>query len=72
MAELVVLSGRNALAAHADAEDKKDALIQGPFGGAQKMSIINEPISLKKLNSLTRLLYNTYFFVYLQQITITK
>ena len=27
---------RNALAAHADAEDKQDALIQGPLGGTQK------------------------------------
>ena len=27
---------RNALAAHVDAEDKKDALIQGPLGGKQK------------------------------------
>ena len=33
---------RNALAAHVDADDKKDALIQGPHGGAQKMTIINE------------------------------
>ena len=33
---------RNALAAHVDAEDKKDALIQGPLGGAQTMTIINE------------------------------
>ena len=33
---------RNALAAHVDAEDKKDALIQGPLGGTQKMTIINE------------------------------
>ena len=33
---------RNALAAHVDKEDKKDALIQGPLGGAQRMTIINE------------------------------
>ena len=33
---------RNALAAHVDKEDKKDALIQGPLGGTQKMTIINE------------------------------
>lgn len=33
---------RNALAAHVDSEDKKDALIQGPLGGAQKMTVINE------------------------------
>ena len=33
---------RNALAAHVDAEDKKDALIQGPLGGTQMMTIINE------------------------------
>ena len=33
---------RNALAAHVDAEDKKDALIQGPLGGTQTMTIINE------------------------------
>ena len=29
---------RNALAAHVDAEDKEDALIQGPLGGTQKKS----------------------------------
>ena len=34
--------GRNALAIHVDAEDKKDALIQGPLGGTQKTIIINE------------------------------
>ena len=34
--------GQNALAAHVDEEDKKDALIQGPLGGTQKMTIINE------------------------------
>jgi prophage antirepressor-like protein len=33
---------RNAIAAHVDAEDTKDALIQGPLGGPQKMTIINE------------------------------
>ena len=33
---------RNALAAHVDEEDKKDALIQGPLGGTQKMILINE------------------------------
>ena len=33
---------RNALAAHVDKEDKKDALIQGPLGGTQEMTIINE------------------------------
>ena len=33
---------RNALAAQVDKEDKKDALIQGPLGGTQKMTIINE------------------------------
>ena len=30
---------RNALAAHVDKEDKKDALIQGPLGGTQKMEL---------------------------------
>ena len=33
---------RNALAVHVDVEDKKDALIQGPLVGSQKMTIINE------------------------------
>ena len=33
---------RNALSAHVDAEDKKDAPIQGAPGGTQKMTIINE------------------------------
>lgn len=33
---------RNAIAAHVDAEDKKDAPIQGDHGGIQKMTIINE------------------------------
>ena len=33
---------RNALAVHVEDEDKKDALIQGPLGGTQKMTVINE------------------------------
>lgn len=33
---------RNAIAAHVDEEDKKDAPIQGDLGGTQKMTIINE------------------------------
>ena len=33
---------RNALSVHVDEEDKKDALIQGPLGGTQKMTVINE------------------------------
>lgn len=33
---------RNAIAAHVDEEDKKDAPIQGPLGGEQTMTIINE------------------------------
>jgi prophage antirepressor len=33
---------RNAIAAHVDNEDKKDALIQGDLGGTQKMTVINE------------------------------
>ena len=33
---------RNALAVHVDGEDKKGALNQGPLGGAQKMTVINE------------------------------
>lgn len=33
---------RNAIAAHVDAEDKKDAPIQGDLGGTQEMTIINE------------------------------
>ena len=33
---------RNALATHVDKEDKKDALIQGPLGGTQQMTNINE------------------------------
>jgi len=41
-ATLGYAKGRNALAAHVDEEDKKDALIQGPLGGPQKMTIINE------------------------------
>lgn len=33
---------RNAIAAHVDEEDRKDASIQGDLGGAQMMTIINE------------------------------
>lgn len=33
---------RNAISAHVDGEDKKDALIQGPLGGTQTMTVINE------------------------------
>ncbi len=33
---------RNALSSHVEADDKKDALIQGPLGGRQTMTIINE------------------------------
>ncbi len=33
---------RNAISAHVDPEDKKDAPIQGTLGGTQKMTIINE------------------------------
>ena len=33
---------RNALATHVDEEDKKEALIQGPLGGPQTMTVINE------------------------------
>lgn len=33
---------RNAISAHVDPEDKKDAPIQGPLGGTQTMTIINE------------------------------
>lgn len=33
---------RNAIAAHVDEEDKKDAPIQGTLGGMQEMTIINE------------------------------
>ena len=33
---------RNAISVHVAEEDKKDALIQGPLGGAQTMTIINE------------------------------
>ena len=33
---------RNAIAVHVDDEDKRDALIQGPLGGKQNMTIINE------------------------------
>ena len=33
---------RNAIAAHVDEEDKKDAPIQGDLGGIQEMTVINE------------------------------
>ena len=33
---------RNAIAAHVDGEDKKDAPIQGDLGGIQNMTLINE------------------------------
>lgn len=33
---------RNAISAHVDPEDKKDAPIQGPLGGTQTMTVINE------------------------------
>ena len=33
---------RNAIAAHVDSEDKKDAPIQGDLGGTQTMTLINE------------------------------
>ena len=33
---------RNAIATHVDDDDKKDAPIQGPLGGEQNMTIINE------------------------------
>lgn len=33
---------RNAIAAHVDEEDKKDAPIQGDLGGTQEMTLINE------------------------------
>ena len=33
---------RNAIATHVDDEDKKDAPIQGDFGGTQLMTLINE------------------------------
>lgn len=33
---------RNAIATHIDSEDKKDAPIQGPLGGVQEMTVINE------------------------------
>ncbi len=33
---------RNALSSHVEVDDKKDALIQGPLGGRQKMTNINE------------------------------
>ena len=36
------VKSRNAIQMHIDAEDKKDALIQGEVGGTQKMTVINE------------------------------
>ena len=33
---------RNAISVHVAEEDKKDALIQGPLGGTQTMTVINE------------------------------
>ena len=36
------VKARNAIAAHVDDEDKKDAPIQGDLGGTQQMTIINE------------------------------
>lgn len=36
------VKARNAIAAHVDSEDKKDAPIQGNLGGMQEMTIINE------------------------------
>lgn len=33
---------RNAIATHVSDDDKKDALIQGPLGGTQQMTVINE------------------------------
>lgn len=36
------LKARNAIAAHVDDEDKKDAPIQGDLGGTQSMTLINE------------------------------
>ena len=33
---------RNAISSHVDPEDKKDAPIQGPLGGTQTMTVINE------------------------------
>ena len=33
---------RNAIARHVDLDDKKDAPIQGPLGGTQKATVINE------------------------------
>jgi anti-repressor protein len=33
---------RNAISSHVDDDDKKDAPIQGPLGGAQQMTVINE------------------------------
>lgn len=36
------IKARNAIAIHVDAEDKKEAPIQGDLGGTQTMIIINE------------------------------
>lgn len=33
---------RNAISVHVDDEDKKDAPIQGPLGGVQTMTMVNE------------------------------
>ena len=46
---------RNALAAHVDEDDKKDAPIQGTLGGTQTMTVINESgIFGSKLESAKR------------------
>jgi anti-repressor protein len=34
---------RNALMAHVDGEDKKDALIQGPLGGLYSLVLASKP-----------------------------
>ena len=34
---------RNALTAHVDGEDKKDALIQGPLGGLYSLVLASKP-----------------------------
>ena len=34
---------RNALMAHVDADDKKDALIQGPLGGLYSLVLASKP-----------------------------
>ena len=41
-AALGYAKARNAIAAHVDPEDKKDAPIQGTLGGPQNMTLINE------------------------------